>query len=547
MAKVLILTIISVLFFQSFQTNAQDYYWVAFTDKNNSEYSFSTPEKYLSDRAIERRVKQKIAIDSLDLPVNSNYISDVLKPGVEFVHASKWLNGITIETEIDSFSFKILQLPFVKEVQLTKPKLQSKSAVDKFQELERNENPPIDTSVYGESVYQTKILNGQYLHNQNFKGQGMQIAVIDAGFLNADKYPAFDSLWANKQILGTKDFVDPNSDIFNTHYHGMSVLSCMGGNIPGELIGTAPKASYWLLRSEYTSTEYLVEEDNWVAAAEFADSVGVDIINSSLGYTVFNDSLTNHTYADLDGKTTRVTQGANIAASRGILVFSSAGNEGNKTWKYISAPADGENVIAVGAVNKDSIAAPFTSYGPAFGGKTKPNVTAIGWNTYLQLSNGNLGFSNGTSFSSPIMAGMAACLWQAFPDATSKHVKQILEISAHLFENPNTLMGFGIPDMQKAYFLLMNSSVKVHSNLNKWKAYPNPISDALILKNKGSQINGEINIEIYSMDGKLLRKWKKPDALQIELNDINSLPKGILLLKISSANSSETIKLSKVQ
>ena len=525
----------------------QDYYWVAFTDKNNSEFSLSTPEKYLSDRAIERRKKQNIAIDSLDLPVNTNYISEVIKPGVEFVHASKWLNGITVKTEIDSFSYNVLQLPFVKEVQLTKPKIKSKSAFDKFQEFERDEYFPIDTLFYGQSVFQTGLLNGQFLHNQNYKGQGMQIAVLDGGFLNANIYSAFDSLWANNQILGTKDFVDPTSDIFNTHYHGMSVLSCMGGNIPGQLIGTAPKASYWLIRSEDTDSEYITEEDNWVAAAEFADSVGVDIINSSLGYTDFNDSTTNHTYADLDGKNTRVTQGANTAASRGMLVFSSAGNEGNKTWKYVSAPADGENVIAVGAVNKDSITAPFSSHGPAFGGKTKPNVTAVGWNTYLLLSGGTPGFSNGTSFSSPVMAGMAACLWQAFPEATSKHIKLILESSAHLFENPDKFMGFGIPDMQKAHFLLMNTSATVLGNLNKWKAYPNPVNDVLIIENEGSQTNGKIVIEIYSIDGKLLRNWEKQDAQQIELNNLNMLPNGFLLLKISTKNASETIKLSKVQ
>ena len=547
MTKILCLAIVSALFFQSLQTLAQDFYWVAFTDKNNSEFSFSTPEKYLSQRAIERREKQNIPVDSLDLPVNSNYISEVVKPGVEFVHASKWLNGITVKTVTDSFSFKILQLSFVKEVQLTKPKIQSKSAFDKSQELERNEYQPIDSTFYGKSVYQTKILNGQYLHNQNFKGQGMQIAVIDAGFFNTNKYAAFDSLWVNNQILGTKDFVDPNSDIFSTHYHGMSVLSCMGGNIPGQLIGTAPKAAFWLLRSEDTASEFILEEDNWIAAAEFADSTGVDIINSSLGYSEFYDSATSHTYADLDGKTTRITQGANIAASRGMLVFSSAGNDGNKPWKYISAPADGENVIAVGAVNKDSIAASFSSLGPAFGGKTKPNVTALGWNTYLQLSSGNLGYSDGTSFSSPVMAGMAACLWQAFPNATASEVKFALEWSAHLFENPNSLFGYGIPDMQKASFSLMNLSSPIQKIFAKWVAYPNPLKETLILRKSGNQGEKEINFEIYTINGKLLRKWEKTDAPQIELNDINTLPNGILLLKISSANSSEIIKLSKVE
>ena len=266
-----------------------------------------------------------------------------------------------------------------------------------------------------------------------------------------------------------------------------------------------------------------------------------------MGYTDFYDASTNHTYADMDGKTTRITRGANIAASRGILVFSSAGNEGNKTWKYISAPADGENVIAVGAVNKDSNPAPFTSHGPAFGGKTKPNLAAIGENTYLQLSSGNLGYSNGTSFSSPVMAGMAACLWQAFPDATSMEVKQILEISGQIYEKPDILMGFGIPDMQKAHFLLMNSSTSFKNNVKHWKAYPNPVNDFLILQKNGINFQDKINIEIYSIEGKLLQKWEKQDASRIELYNLNPLPNGILLLKISWANSSETIKISKIR
>ncbi|HRX13344.1 MAG TPA: S8 family peptidase, partial [Draconibacterium sp.] len=299
--------------------------------------------------------------------------------------------------------------------------------------------------------------------------------------------------------------------------------------------------------TEDVRDEYQGEEDNWVAAAEFADSAGVDIINTSLGYTDFNDPSTNHSYSEMDGKTTRITQGANIAASRGMLVFSSAGNDGNKPWKFISAPADGENVIAVGAVNKDSITAPFSSHGPAYDGKTKPNVTAVGWNTYLVASDGNTGFSNGTSFSSPVMAGMAACLWQAFPNATAKHIKLVLEISGHLFEEPDNFMGFGIPDMQKAHFLLMNTSVAVLSKKNKWKAFPNPVKDMLIIENEGVQINGKIVFEIYSTDGKLLRNWEKQDAQRIELDNLNLLPNGFLLLKISTNNASETIKLSKVQ
>ena len=528
---------------------AQEYFWVGFSDKNNTQYSLSTPEDYLSDRAIQRREKQNIAIDSLDLPVNQDYINEVLNVGAKYIHSSKWLNGITVRAEIDSFSTKVSNLSFVRAVQLTKAPV-TKSAILKFNEQSENENYPIDTTFYGLSVYQTSILNGQFLHNQNYRGQGLQIAVLDGGFFNANKYSAFDSLWANNQILGIKDFVDPTVDFYQTHYHGMSVLSCMGGNVPGKLIGTAMKASYWLIRSEDTGSEFLIEEDNWVAAAEFADSAGVDIINSSLGYYHFDNSEMDHLYSEIDGKTTRVTRGANIAASKGILVFSSAGNEGNNVgedaWKHIVAPSDGEKVIGVGAVNKDSIPSGFTSVGPAFGGKTKPNVTALGWRTYLQKSDGTFGYLSGTSFSSPVMAGMAACLWQSQPNATAEQLKSAIEMSAHLYETPNDLMGFGIPDMYRAWLNLTTSSVLVRGISKQWTAYPNPVGDVLILKKDNDEVQNEINIEVFTMEGKLVKTWIKPDATWIELRDLNSLPQGILLLKISSSKYSETIKLSKI-
>ena len=545
MTKFLFLCFILFVFIYSPDSKAQEYYWVGFSDKNDNSFSLSTPEKFLSERAIQRRIRQNIAIDSLDLPVNQNYIQEVLGIGAGFIHASKWLNGITVKAETDSFATKVTKLPFVKEVQLTKAPVKTKSAVNKFNETSGFDNFPIDNSLYGPSVYQTSILNGQFLHNQNYRGQGMQIAVLDGGFLSADKYPAMDSLWAYNQILGIKDFVDPTVDFYKTHYHGMSVLSCMGGNVPGKLIGTAPKASYWLIRSEDTGSEFLIEEDNWVAAAEFADSAGVDIINSSLGYTQFDDPQMNHTYADMDGKTTRVTRGANIAASKGMLVFSSAGNQGNKPWKYLVAPSDGDNVIGVGAVDKDSIPAGFTSLGPAFGGKTKPNVTALGWNTYLQKSDGSFGYLSGTSFSSPVMAGMAASLWGALPHVTAVQVKAAIERSAHIYENPNDLMGFGIPDMYRAWLFLLNLSSTTTEFSKQWTAFPNPVGDALFLQKNSSQFQDKVRIEIFTMDGKLVQQWIKPDTNRIELRDLNSLPKGILLLKISSSKYSETIKLSK--
>src|SRR5690554_6611035 len=330
-------------------SKAQDYYWVAFSNKNNSPWLLSEPEKFLSERSIQRRIKQNILVDSLDLPVNPSYISQVLDLGAEFIHSSKWLNGITVKATSESFFSEVKQLPFVSEAKLSKRSFGIKSAVVKFQEPEtsitRNNN---FIHNYGESSYQLIQINAQFFHEQNFRGQGMQIAVLDAGFFNVDKYPAFDSLWMNRQILGTKNFVD-DSNVFDSHPHGMSVLSTMGGNVPGMLIGTAPKASYWLIITEENKSEFAIEEDNWVAGAEFADSAGVDIINSSLGYFTFDDPAMDYSYEDMNGSTTRVTKGANIAASRGMLVFSSAGNEGNKEWKYIIAPSDGDSVIGVGA------------------------------------------------------------------------------------------------------------------------------------------------------------------------------------------------------
>jgi len=543
-----IILFIAIFFtLQPFQSKAQNFYWVAFTDKNNSEFSLSSPEDYLSERAIQRRVKQNISIDSLDLPVNSNYIESVLSIEAELIHASKWLNGITVKTENNNFENKVLELSCVKEVQLTKPANSTKSAFNKFNETNTTVKYPIDNSLYGPSVYQTEIMNGQFLHNQGYNGEGMQIAILDAGFYKANEYSAFDSLWANNQILGTKDFVNPNSDFYNTHYHGMSVLSCMGGNVPNSLIGTARKASFWLLISEDVDSEYLIEEDNWIAAAEFADSVGVDIINSSLGYYEFDDPITNHTYADMDGKTTRVTKGANIAATRGILVFASAGNEGNKAWKYIIAPSDGDRVIGVGAVDKNGTPASFTSFGPAADGDIKPNVAGVGRNTYLQLSNGNLGYASGTSFSSPVMAGMAASLWQSVPNATAEDVKFTMEISATLFNNPDSLSGYGIPDFQKAWFYLVNLDVPTRDIEKEWFVYPNPMNDFLVIQKNGVVNTEKISIEIFTLEGRLVQKLIKPNNPKIILSDIGRLPQGMFLLKISSDEKSQTIKLNKIR
>jgi serine protease AprX len=528
---------------------SQSYYWISFTDKAGTPYSLAFPEDYLSERSIERRERQHIAIDSLDLPVNPSYIEQVLALNAILVHSSKWLNGITVRTGDENFAEKVLQLDFVKEAELTKQPTYTKSASDKFIDpLSVGKLLEIDTVRYGSSASQVSQLNGQYLHNQGFKGQNMHIAVLDAGFYKADQYPAFDSLWYDGRVLGTKDFVNPFMNIYDGHYHGMSVLSIMAGNNPGELIGTAPKASYWLIRTEDISSEYLIEEDNWIAGAEFADSVGCDIINSSLGYFIFDDSTMNHIYSEMDGHTARVTRGANIAMSRGILVFASAGNEGNKDdeWKYIIAPSDGDSVIGVGAVNKEGVTAPFTSYGPSSDGDVKPNVSAMGWNTVIQRSNGTFGTGNGTSYSSPVIAGTAACLWQANPFATAYQVKEALEKSAHLYNNPDSLLGYGIPDMMIADQILKATVIDQWEDHAEWLLYPNPASDYIILQKHNKADFGSVQLTFYSIDGKILRQETRPDASKIILRNLSSLKQGMLFLQICSDDLTETKKIRKI-
>ena len=259
------------------------------------------------------------------------------------------------------------------------------------------------------------MLKGDILHNRDLKGKGKLIAILDAGFSRVDEMIAFEELFAENRILGTKDFVQRNNNVFDEHTHGMMVLSTMGAENKGQIIGTSPEASFWLLRTEDVDSENLIEEYNWLCAAEFADSVGADIINSSLGYTTFDDAGQNHTYTDMDGRTAPVSIAATIAAQKGMIVVNSAGNSGSGSWHFIGAPADADSILSVGAVDENADFAWFSSYGPSFDGRVKPTVVAQGRNTIVATSNNGTLTGNGTSFSSPIVAGLSACLWEAHP------------------------------------------------------------------------------------------------------------------------------------
>lgn len=525
------------------QTITPNTYWVQLKDKKGTAFSIDKPEAFLTARALQRRARQHIAIDETDLPVSKVYLDTLKKRGLEIVHTSKWLNGATVRTSDTAIIRKVAGLSFVALVQLTKPGSTTKSASNKFSSEESN---AYDPEKYGNALTQLTQLNGQYLHQVGFRGRGICIAILDGGFYNADKIAAFDSLRNSNRILGTRDFVDPKSNIYDQSYHGMSVLSCMGGNIPGSLIGTAPDASYYLFRTEDVTSEYLIEEDNWTAAAEYADSLGVDVINSSLGYSQFTDAKMDHTYTDLDGKTTRVTKAANMAFQKGILVFASAGNEGSNAWKRIIAPSDGENVIAVGAVDKNGLRVSFSSVGPAYKGAVKPNVAAMGSGTTLVTSNQVIGSASGTSFSSPVLAGMGACLLQANPYCSVRQIKLAIEQSASQYSKPDSLIGFGIPDFQKADMYLKINSTTTLSAESGWSVYPNPFSDYIVLKNNGISANKNLVISIYTIDG--ISVWEKAfsSTERVILNNLATLPQGILIMRIRSGEKEERIKLLKV-
>lgn len=422
-------------------------YRVYFTDKLQTEFSLEHPEKYLSVRAIQRRLKQGIKIDSTDLPVCHQYIEALEHLGGTCVLTSKWNNTALMSVSDDSIANRFLQNSFVRSIRKvwTKPDTIFPTVLDR-KKIVTNKWIRTD-DYYGVAGDQIYIHHGEKLHKKGFKGEGMHIAVIDAGFLNVDLIKLFKRI----DILGTRDFVNPHSDIYSEHYHGLKVLSCMAANRPYVMVGTAPKASYWLLRSENNDTEQLSEEDYWSAAIEFADSVGVDVVNSSLGYYNYDNKKDSYRYCDLDGKTAMISCSANKAAEKGILVVCSAGNAGTGSWKKITPPADAEKVIAVGAVNTQGLNADFSSVGNTADGRVKPDIMAVGFLSAVAGDNGSTAIGHGTSFSAPIFCGLAACLWQACPWLTVTELIDIIRRSGDRADCPDNIFGYGVPDLWKAY------------------------------------------------------------------------------------------------
>lgn len=425
-------------------------YRVVLKDKQGTPYSLSRPRDFLSAKAIVRRKRQHLGLDSTDLPINPAYVNDIRSTGVEVVSHSKWNNSVLIRGHELGLLKSVALLKCVKEIRKV---WTSPDSIDPAHRRARfhtefNRWDTIGQNRYGVALDQIKMIGGDNLHRHGFRGRGMVIAVLDGGFMNADEIPCLKEV----NVLGVRDFVVPQAaSVFKEMDHGTKVLSVMAANVPGTFIGTAPEASYWLLRCEDDQTESLAEEDYWAAAAEFADSVGVDIISSSLGFHAFDNSADNYNYQQLDGRTAMISRTASMLADKGIILVNSAGNDGMAAWKKINVPADATDIITVGAVTPDGRNASFSSIGNTADGRIKPDVMALGSPTAVITGRGTIIKDVGTSFSTPVVAGMVACLWQAMLGKTAREIISLVRKCSDNTDTPDNIYGYGIPDFWKAY------------------------------------------------------------------------------------------------
>jgi len=487
-------------------------YWLQFSEKGDANYSIVNPEDFLSKRAIERRVNQDIKIKKSDLPVNENYVDSIRNIGFKIIGISRWLNGMIV-CSYDSNLYKKINCDFIDSIFY----FGSWSSSIESNKINLKLENDFTNSDYGNSFNQIKMLNVDFLHDRGYRGEGIIIAVLDAGFNKTDQLTVFDNLFNEERILGTFDFVNRDNDVYSEHSHGTMVLSTIAGEDIGNFIGTSPNASFWLFRTEDVGSENVIEEYYWLLAAEYADSVGVDIINSSLGYTTFDNPAQNHTYNDMDGRTTVVSIAANMASRKGMIVVNSAGNSGNSNWHYIGAPADADSILSVGAIDENMNYAYFSSYGPSVDGRVKPNIVAQGKNTIVVNTDNVLIQANGTSFSSPLIAGAVANLWQAHPNRTNIEIIEAIILSSHLNTNPNDSLGYGIPNFALSDLILKDPIDKSISEL--FTIAPNPINSTSHLYIYSAN-NEMLKMEVYDINAKRIKNYNIPIIPRIN-NRIN--------------------------
>jgi hypothetical protein len=551
MLRVFIFTLLLLqAFMMMAQAPVQGKYWIEFKDKNGTPFCTSRPAEFLSARAIARRERAGIAITEEDLPVSPLYIAALRAKGARLHGVSRWLNAATVVAD-SATAAGLRTLPFIDTVQYVgkhilprnppNRKTKSRTPLAKLPESSAN------TTVWGYAVRQNAALGIPLLHLAGHRGRDIRVVVMDGGFTNVDTLPFFDSLALNNRLFVGYDFVERDQAVFESAQHGTSVLSVMGANLPGYFVGTAPEATFFLVKTEDTGGEFPIEEANWIAGAEWADSIGADIINASLGYTAFNDARLSHTYRDLNGHTAIGSRGATIAAQKGMIICNSAGNSGDEPWHYIGVPADAPGIIAVGATNPRGKSASFSSTGPTADGRIKPDLSAPGESVITAgVSGTNLGMSNGTSLASPMLAGAIAALWSAYPEKTAAEIEKAVFEAADQYQAPDSLKGYGLPNLSVAWLRLGGYWQENYSNStgSGLFAFDRNAGELRILENNGVP-EGMTQVTLYNILGQKTQSSaitvRRNEITEITLHGLENLPPGYYTLALSGNNFSKRV------
>lgn len=513
---------------------------VFFTDKENVQASLDNPISILTQEALDRKALHNIIIDERDVPVTQAYI-DMVKnaPGITVLAKSKWLNCVYVQGSLADIQ-DIITIPFVSSIEYMDKDLNFPAPYRNTDKWELENQTSRIVYNYGDAANQIEMIKGDYLHQQDFTGNGMVIAVLDSGFPDFQTNPAFSHIINEGRLLGTFDFVSRTTNVTGTGSHGALTTSNMAAFLENQYVGTAPEASYYLFRTEFAPDENPREEAWWVEALERADSLGVDVVNTSLGYQDYDNPNYDHSYEDLDGQTTLAARGANIAFEKGMLLITSAGNDGNG-FGTVATPADAPGVFSIGAVDADGNYADFSSRGPTVDGRIKPDVMTQGLQAAAIDTGGNVNFYNGTSFSSPILAGAATCLWQSRPQTTNAQLMQLIRESASMFNNPTNEMGYGIPNFETAYLALQLLSVQDQLLKENFAVYPNPVSEILNISFP-AQLQ-KATITIYNVLG-LKVMYSQINTISNTI-EVGHLAAGVYIANIEAAGVSNSFKIIK--
>ncbi|MDF2456521.1 MAG: in-like serine protease [Cytophagaceae bacterium] len=505
----------------------QQTYFVRFKDKASNSYSISNPEQFLTSRALERRQKCNVSIDEKDLPVSQTYIDQIKATGAEVLYPLKWFNGVVVRSDA-TVKNQVTALAFVSSADQSVKRVAAPSAAQEefcFYATAK--------SLSDNSYLQNEMLGMIKMKEDGYDGNGVLIAITDDGFLHADTMTAFQHLFSNDKIIDAWDLVDLDKTVYSQGGgHGTHVFSILAGHLVNQFSGPGIGADFVLFRTEDTGSESPLEELNWVRAAEMADSLGSDIIQVSLGYNTFdNSSLDYNMSSDLDGHTSYSSQGASIAATRGIVVVVSAGNGGNSSWNKILCPGDAKGILTVGAVDVSENRASFSAIGYTSDGRLKPDVMAMGSSVaYVSSATGNVAYGNGTSFASPLIAGLSAGLMEAYPALTHHELIQAIQYSSDRFENPNPNYGYGIPNYERA-----SDYARLLLDEENEGVFPNPIGSNVYVKIKKNQVGHPLHWELYTVKGELVDEGEKATESSVVnlFSTGESLKQGLYCLKIS--------------